>query len=244
MSDPSLFQTALDSLVEGGKWGAVSQGLRWDSFLASWGGFADARLMFRLVVGLLMAVLLTALIAYHPRTRRAGSNPDEIAYPRTLFIYGIVGAMVAEAVVIHPPIAFVVFGIGGLLRFRTNVGAAADTGQLILVTIIGIACGLHEFPLAVLGTVMGWILLFVLQRKITYIVDVHGVEKDRFRETVQDGREAVEAEGCSVVHVKNRPSKNRITYVVLAPFGSSDGSIQERVEHRLGPEVEVEVERS
>ena len=38
----------------------------------------------------------------------------------------------------------VVFGIGGLMRFRTNVGEAKDTGRVILVTvviIIGILLG-------------------------------------------------------------------------------------------------------
>jgi hypothetical protein len=199
--------------------------------------------MFRLLVGLLLAVALTAVIAFHPRSHRQGHTPDEIAYPRTLFIYGIVGAMIAEAVVIHPPIAFVVFGIGGLLRFRTNVGAASDTGQLILVTIIGISCGLHEFPLAVLGTVVGWVLLFVLQRKITYIVDVHGVEKPRFGEVVRKGREAILAAGCSVVRTRGRPSKNRVTYVTIAPVEVTEGALEEGLVEGLGTEVEVEVDR-
>jgi hypothetical protein len=238
-----LLQSTLDSLVAGTGIGEASRGLRWESFLASWSDFADYRSMLRLIVGLLLSVALTAIIAFHPRRYPQGITADEIAYPRTLFVYGIVGAMIAEAVVIHPPVAFVVFGIGGLLRFRTNVGAASDTGQLILVTIIGIACGLHAFPLAVLGAGMGWLLLFLLPPRVTYLVDIHGVRRDEFADTLRNGAEGVSASGCSVVHTRSRRSKNRITFVGVAPLGVTGEDIEKKIREKVGTDVEVEVGR-
>ncbi|NJM34915.1 MAG: multidrug transporter AcrB, partial [Rhodomicrobium sp.] len=49
-------------------------------------------------------------------------------------------------------VGFVIFGLGGLMRFRTETSSTRDTSRLIIVTLIGLICGLNLPHFAVLAT--------------------------------------------------------------------------------------------
>ena len=61
---------------------------------------------------------------------------------KTLVLLGMVGAIVAELSGTNQTLAFVIFGIGALLRFRTVLDNPRLTGKAITVVIIGLACGM------------------------------------------------------------------------------------------------------
>ena len=67
-------------------------------------------------------------------------------------MYALVGAVTAKIVEANSAMAFVVFGIGGLMRFRTDVGPAKDTGRVILTAVVGVCCGLKLLVVAVRAT--------------------------------------------------------------------------------------------
>ena len=106
-----------------------------------WSSFADHFLLLDMVLVLLLALALGAVIAYHPSIRGRASTLEQFEQPKTLLMYAVVAAVVALIVQVQPAMAFVIFGIGGLLRFRTEVGDAKDTGRVILVTVLGLCCG-------------------------------------------------------------------------------------------------------
>ncbi len=100
-----------------------------DVLLEGWSTFAQGWLLFDMVLVLALALVLGAIIAYHPATRRRLTTLEHFEQPKTLLMYAVVAAVVALIVGVQPAMAFVIFGIGGLLRFRTMVGEAKDNGR-------------------------------------------------------------------------------------------------------------------
>jgi hypothetical protein len=91
---------------------------------------------------------------------------EDLEQRKTLILMGIVGAIVSELVRVNPAMALVIFGIGGLIRFRTVLDNPKLTGKAILVVVIGLACGLGEFAMAVFITIFAWLLVFWLDSSV------------------------------------------------------------------------------
>jgi len=54
--------------------------------------------------------------------------------------------------------AFVIFGIGSLVRFRTVLDNPKLTGKAIMVIVIGLACGMNQWAMAAFVTAVTWVL--------------------------------------------------------------------------------------
>ncbi|HYJ10681.1 MAG TPA: hypothetical protein VEX18_16780 [Polyangiaceae bacterium] len=207
-----------------------------DALLEGWSSFRDGWLLLDMVVVLLLALLLGAVIAYHPATRRRVSSLEHFEQPKTLLMYAVVAAVVAMIVEVQPAMAFVIFGIGGLLRFRTMVGDAKDTGRVILVTVLGLCCGLKIFVVALPATVIGWILIYVLEREIAGIIRVSGVGESSMQEAVRAYHTLIERAGCKIIGVQTRFIKREFAFVVNAPPKLDRASLQKEFD-RMPPEV-------
>jgi len=73
-----------------------------------------------------------------------------------------VGAIVAELSGTSQTLAFVIFGIGALLRFRTLLDNPKLTGKAIMVVVVGLACGMGSWAMAVFVTAFSWVLIYWL----------------------------------------------------------------------------------
>jgi uncharacterized membrane protein YhiD involved in acid resistance len=189
----------------------------YELLLEGWSSFANGWLILDMCVVLLLALALGAVIAYHPSTRRRVSSLEHFEQPKTLLMYAVVAAVVALIVEVQPAMAFVIFGIGGLLRFRTMVGEAKDTGRVILVTVVGLCCGLKIFIVAVPATVIGWLLIFALEQQIAGIIRVSGVSEQTMQEATRAYHTLIDRAGCKVIGVQTKFIKRETTFVVQAP---------------------------
>jgi len=79
----------------------------------------------------------------------------------------MVGAVVAELSGVSTTLAFVIFGIGALLRFRTVLDNPKLTGKAITVVVIGLACGMGSWVMGVFVTAFSWVLIFWLDSRIS-----------------------------------------------------------------------------
>lgn len=195
-----------------------------------WEAFTDLGFIAQAVLILVIAVVLAAIIAYHPVLRRKATTLEEIEQPKTLIMYALVGALIAVIVKVQPNMALVVFGIGGLLRFRTNVGEAKDTGRVILVTVIGLCCGLELYVVAVLATVLSWLLIVVLERSSVNRVVIQGLEKADFAAAAEAYSGALRELGCTVIAEDKRVKKGggTLTLTYRAPAGLDRGHTEQR----------------
>jgi hypothetical protein len=102
-------------------------------------GYSSAHESF---LSLILAIFLGAVIAFHPTTVRTVDTRAEAELPKVLIMYALVGAVVGEIVLEYGMVVgFVIFGLGGLMRFRTDAASTRDTGRLIMVTLVGLIAG-------------------------------------------------------------------------------------------------------
>jgi hypothetical protein len=149
------------------KTGATNSGMdpkgnSWVSIQQSVQQFAHPEFIFRLFLSLTLAVGCAWLIAWHPRRASLADPLADLEERKALILLGVVGAVIAELTGTSQTLAFVIFGIGALLRFRTVLDNPKLTGKAITVVVVGLACGMGSWAMAVFVTAFSWGLLFWL----------------------------------------------------------------------------------
>jgi hypothetical protein len=179
-----------------------------------WLGFADLGFLVNALLTLALAGVLGTVIAYHPRHGQTADTLEEIEAPKVYIMYSVIGAIIGIMVVKYGlVVGFVLFGIGGLIRFRTLLRSPRLTGQVIFVTLIGLACGLDLPHVAVLATAFGFGLIYVFDARVTYRIDVRALAPERVGDAAAAYRELLEQQGCRIVSEKKNPPKERVTFI-------------------------------
>ena len=181
-----------------------------------WSSFGNIWMLLDRISVLAMALILGALIAYHPSSRRRVSSIDHFEQPKTFLMYALVSAVVALLVKEQPAMAIVVFGIGGLMRFRTMVGEAKDTGRVILVTVVGLCCGLKMYIVAVPAVVIGWLVIYFLEQQIAGVIRVSGVAVEKINEAATAYRTIIGGSECSIIGEQSKFQKQEFLFMVTA----------------------------
>jgi hypothetical protein len=145
-------------------------------------------------------------------------------------MYAMVGALIALLVQKNETMALVIFGIGGLLRFRTVVGEAKDTGRVILVTVVGLCCGLKIFVAAVLATLIGWVLIWYLESQNAGRIAVKGLKDSDILAAAETYRGILGAAGCTVIRERKNLTKGRVTFIVKTPPDLDAEALEESFE--------------
>jgi hypothetical protein len=112
--------------------GVDPHGDSWRSMTHSLEQFLHPEFMLRLFLSLTLAIACSWIVAWHPRSTRLASLSD-LEERKTLILLGMVGAVVAELSGTSQTLAFVIFGIGALLRFRTVLDNPKLTVKAIIV---------------------------------------------------------------------------------------------------------------
>jgi hypothetical protein len=197
-----------------------------------WAALRDIDFIGEMAMVLGLAITLAAVIAYHPTLRSKAATLAEIEQPKTFIMYSMIGALIAIVVKVQPSMALVVFGIGGLMRFRTDVGQAKDTGRVILVTVVGLSCGLELYVVALLSTVLAWLLIFVLESRSVECLIVQGLEKEAMDRASEAYLAALRELGCTVVGEDKRMKKGSVGSVAIL-YRTPRGLARARLERRL-----------
>ena len=201
-------------------------------------GFTDTDFLLKTLFNLTLAAVLGALIGFHPRSIQTADTLQEVEAPKVDIMYAVIGALIGIMVVKYGlVIGFVLFGIGGLIRFRTVMRSANLTGQVILVTLVGLSCGLDLPHVAVLATAFGWVLMYILEWKITYSIDVRALPDDRLMESVIAYRQVLEGSGCKIIGEKKRPGSGRAQFIFRPDKNHSQRDIKELLETGIEPEL-------
>jgi hypothetical protein len=181
-------------------------------------GFTDLTLLRNVVFALVLASVLGALIAYHPRSRRTVDRIVEADAQKALVMYAAIGATTGIMVMKYGMVVgFVIFGIGGLIRFRTELRSTMMTGRLIFVTLVGLACGLDLPHLAVLATAFAFALIAVQDASVTYEVTVKGLTTATIEAAARAYAELLAREHCRILGERKRFSKGSVSLVFRAP---------------------------
>jgi len=142
--------------------GTDPHGNSWQSIQHSVQQFAHPEFLLRLFLSFTLAVGCAWIIAWHPRRSSLMDPLSDLEERKTLILLGVVGAVVAELAGSSQTLAFVIFGIGALLRFRTLLDNPKLTGKAIMVVVVGLACGMGSWAMAIFVTAFTWLLIYWL----------------------------------------------------------------------------------
>ncbi|OSQ52424.1 hypothetical protein [Marivita geojedonensis] len=176
--------------------GAITIPSEFDIHDRGWAQLRDLEEVSEFLFALVEAMAMTAAIAFHPRivARRRGSNDWDL--PRSMFLYALIGLVVGFLVIHHGVlIGFVVFGIGGLFRFRMETLSASDTALMIFVALIGLSIGLDLPVMALLLTIAAAVVLSVFSRQLHISIEIKFDNTEDFTGKVARLRDALSAEG-------------------------------------------------
>jgi hypothetical protein len=203
-----------------------------------WEGFRDYEFIGQALLMLALAAALGAVIAFHPRAFKRIDSLEEAEAPKVYITYGVVGAVTGLMVVQYGlVIGFVVFGIGGLFRFRTALPSVAHTGRLILVTLVGLSCGLDLPHLGVLATAFGFALFFVLDHSITCKLEVKDLDKGNLREASSAYRALIEQQQGRIIRQERSFSKKEVEFLFRAPNTFDWERLERDCDDQIPPEL-------
>jgi hypothetical protein len=130
----------------------------------------------------------------------------------------------------------VLFGIGGLIRFRTALRSANLTGRVIFVTLIGLTCGLNLPHVAVLTTAFAYVLVYIIEARVTYRVDIQTLGPEHVAESAAAYRALLQQHGCRVLSERKNPLKQRVTLLVAGPRGVHREKLEKLIDEGIeGP---------
>ncbi len=194
------------------------------------------RKIAKFIIIILGAALLGAVLAYHPFASH-GASVEDLEQPKIIITYTVVGALIAIIVTAIPEMAFAIFGIGGLMRFRTELGAAKETGRVILATVLGLCCGLEFWMAALVGTALAWILIYILESRVNERLLVRGLRSENLNGVADAYAKALREIKCSFGAPRKNPSKGQVSFNIQHRRGMD----REGIEARLNAEVPKEL---
>src|SRR5437899_11848721 len=163
LSSAAFGANPAQEMAKAGATGGIDpKGNSWVSIQESIEQFGHPQFILRLFLSVTLAVCCAWAIAWHPRRSSLMDPLSDFEERKALILLGMVGAVVAELSGTSQTLAFVIFGIGALLRFRTLLDNPKLTGKAITVVVVGLACGMGSWAMAVFVTGFTWLLVFWL----------------------------------------------------------------------------------
>ena len=201
-----------------------------------WAGLTDWDFWLESLLLMVLAAVLGAVLALHPQHGQTLDTTDDIETLQIYTVYSVVGAIVGIMVVKYGMVVgFVLFGIGGLIRFRTVLQSANRTGRVILVTLVGLACGMRLPHVALLSSVFGFVLFYFMDARVSYRMDINGIKPEAFRDATKAYREVLTKLDCNVLSERKNPIKRRLTYVFRCKRVLDAEQLDEMLEKRIDP---------
>jgi uncharacterized membrane protein YhiD involved in acid resistance len=118
-----------------------------------------------LLARLSAAAVVGVLLALHPsRLRRAGKRPRRRRMAQAQIILTVAAALMIVVLNDSFERALGLVALGSFIRFRNVVGDPAETALIFLHVGLGMACGLGQYGIAVVGTLFVSVLLVPVLR--------------------------------------------------------------------------------
>ena len=205
-----------------------------DKFVSNYMGFEQ---LGTYLISLSVALILAMIIAFHPQTFGKKEDINEIEAPKTLIFYAMIGSLIGATVADYgAELGFIFFGLGGLMRFRTNTGTSIQTGRLILVALIGLCCGLKMLYIATVSTLVAWILIYFLERRTLYQIEIKGINSKIFLESVAAYRYILKKQKCNIIVEKKNIAKSKVSFIFSSPPKLGREDLEQSFEKRVPEE--------
>ena len=213
--------------------GIDPKGNSWLSIEKSVEQFAHPSFILRLFLSLTLAVGCAFAIAWHPRRASLRDPLRDFEERKALVLLGVVGAVVAELSGTSQTLAFVIFGIGALLRFRTILDNPKLTGKAIMVVVVGLACGMGSWAMAVFVTAFSWLLMFWLDSHSSCEVRIRLDETEDPRPVFDAVQSLLISHKCKLQSSSLYEDKGRMVFLLYLPNGVDPTRLEHEVRSKL-----------
>ena len=215
------------------KTGATGERDSWVSIQKSVEQFTHPSFILRLFLSLTLAVGCAFAIAWHPRRASLRDPLADFEERKALILLGVVGAVVAELSGTSQTLAFVIFGIGALLRFRTLLDNPKLTGKAIMVVVVGLACGMGSWAMAVFVTAFSWLLMFWLDSHSSCEVRIRLDDTEDPRPVFDAVQSLLISHKCKLQSSSLYEDKGRMVFLLYLPNGVDPRRLEEEVRSKL-----------
>lgn len=213
--------------------GTDPKGNSWVSIQQSVQQFGHPEFILRLFLSLGLAVGCAWIIAWHPR-RASLMNPlADLEERKALILLGVVGAVIAELSGTSQTLAFVIFGIGALLRFRTLLGNPKLTGKAIMIVVVGLACGMGSWAMAVFVTAFSWLLMFWLDSHSSCRVRIRLDEEEDLKPVFGTVQSLLVSHKCRLQSSSLYEDKGQMVFLLYIPSGVDPRELEAEVREKL-----------
>lgn len=221
--------------------GTDPHGDSWVSIQNSLQQFGHINFILRLFLSLTLAVACAWVIAWHPRRASLADPLADLEERKALIILGMVGAVVAELSSSNSTLAFVIFGIGALLRFRTALDNPKLTGKAITVVIVGLACGMGSWAMAVFVTVFSWLLVFWLDSHVSCRIKVKLDDESDLQAVFGTVQAFLVSNHCRLQSASLYEQKRSMSFVMHIPAGLDPKNLETDLRAKLPDPEEAQI---
>lgn len=118
--------------------------------------------VYMILLTTVLTILLSLLLVftYDKTTSPAGRS---FSFIQSLLLMSVVTATIMQSIGDSLALSFGIFGALAIIRFRSNIYDLRDIAFIFATMAIGIACGVHSFLNAIIGTVTFCIIIFLLK---------------------------------------------------------------------------------
>jgi len=234
LSSASFGANPAEELAKAGATGGIDpKGNSWASIQHSVEQFAHPDFILRIFLSLTLAVGCAWVIAWHPRRASLHDPLADLEERKALILLGVVGAVIAELSGTSQTLAFVIFGIGALLRFRTLLGNPKLTGKAIMIVVVGLACGMGSWAMAVFVTAFSWLLLFWLDSHTSCRVRIRLDDTEDPKPVFGMVQSLLVAHKCRLQSSSLYEDKGQMVFLLYIPTGVDPGALEAEVRSRL-----------
>ncbi len=206
--DSTGLAAAANGDPRGDSWTVIQQSLE---------QFLHPLFFIRLLLSLLLGVGCSWIVAWHPRRATRLDPLTDLEERKALILLGMVGTIIAELSGVNQTMAFVIFGIGALLRFRTVLDNPKLTGKAITVVIIGLACGLGQWALAAFVTGFSWVLIYWLDSHISCRVRIRLDKHADITRSFQEAKLVLASHRCRTKSATMREGERQLVFLLHTP---------------------------
>ena len=223
-----------EEMAKSGATGGIDpKGNSWVSIQQSLQQFGHPEFILRLFLSLSLAVGCAYAIAWHPRRASLADPLADLEERKALILLGVVGAIVAELSGTSQTLAFVIFGIGALLRFRTVLDNPKLTGKAIMVVVIGLACGMGSWAMAVFVTLFGWLLVYWLDSHSSCRVRIRLDDQEDPKPIFGMVQSLLVAHKCRLQSSALYEDKGQMVFLLYIPSGIDPRQLEAEVRSSL-----------
>lgn len=185
-----------------------------------------------------MALVLSLIITKVYQWTFSGESYSQ-AFVHTIIMMSVIVSVIMNVISGNSGVAFGLFAIFSLIRFRSAVTNAKDIAYIFFGLCVGMTCGLYQFDLAVILTVFGSIIFFLLhyfnygKGKDTQILKVT-VPENLNHENLLDVifQEYTESHQLRQVETTNLGTMILYTYAIRSKQDTKDQDLLDRIRER------------